>query len=284
MNKAFIQIPILVAIIISITAIALITTGVILVKSGKLSFKEQTAKVSDIIPEKPINQNFSLKLKLDEVKQKIEDIEEEPEVNQAELELNKAKIETERAKQEAEKLRGEAERLKIQQLKIQQQTQNIINQQPVIQQPVVPQSIQQSQGQTEQLSNQEKAILIDELNQWEKEVIARWYLPLCDNNDTDEMSKGVIEMQSSIFKNVREAALNLTNNICNNILSSKNELLRELSKLKRAMNDYNGTDGQELSNKIDDLIDLEQELNDKSGELMRKEMSIYAQALKYPEF
>jgi len=114
MNKGFIQIPILIAIIASVIVVSAITTVVILYSTGNLSFNNQTASLSEIVENGKEPQKEE-QLVQEEENQDNQNKDEE-EISQTERELEQLKLETEKAKQEAEKAKTEAERLKAQQI------------------------------------------------------------------------------------------------------------------------------------------------------------------------
>jgi len=90
-QKAFIQIPLLIAIIVAVVLASGATTGVVLYKQGKLT---------------------SLIAGISQVFKGTEDIKE---VSQQEQELEQARLEAEKVRQEAEVAKAEAERLKTEQ-------------------------------------------------------------------------------------------------------------------------------------------------------------------------
>jgi len=102
-QKGFIQIPLLIVIIVSIVAVSVVATGIVLHKQGKLA--PLIASVSQIFEgteETPA---------IEEIKSKEPQTEQEPEVISQE-ELEQAKLEAERAKKEVEEAKAEAERLR----------------------------------------------------------------------------------------------------------------------------------------------------------------------------
>ncbi len=132
-QKAFISIPVLVAIIAGVVATATVATGIVLYKTGKISLNNQRATVSEsLIQETESDENQEEEVVQVDNKDKVqEEIGDEGKDNQSESEqtdpetdeeLEKARMEAERARQEAEKAKqetarakAEAERLKTEQ-------------------------------------------------------------------------------------------------------------------------------------------------------------------------
>jgi len=122
-KKGFIQIPLLIAIIVSIVAVSTVTTGVVLYKKGKLTsliasvsqvFQKTEEVEPEVKPEEPkTEQEQSL---LEETNQEEDSqIQIAQELEQIKLQNEEAQAEAEKAKQEAERAKAEAERLKAEQ-------------------------------------------------------------------------------------------------------------------------------------------------------------------------
>lgn len=125
-EKSFIQIPLLIAIIVSIIAVSGVITGMVLYKTRKLKL---TADISESIIRDTENTKITEKEEIEIKEPQIE--EEQPketnqeEISQKEQEEEQARLEAEKAQAEAKKARLEAERLKVE-----QETKKVIEEAP----------------------------------------------------------------------------------------------------------------------------------------------------------
>lgn len=130
-QKGFIQIPLLIAIIVSIVVISTVTTGVVLYKQGKLTpliasvsqvFKGTEDAKPEIKPEEPQPKEEQ---SLSEQISQEENSQTEQELEQARLEVEKAKAEAERLKAEQEAQKLAEERQRQEELREQQEAQKL---------------------------------------------------------------------------------------------------------------------------------------------------------------
>ncbi|XOB46406.1 MAG: hypothetical protein ACKKMV_03070 [Candidatus Nealsonbacteria bacterium] len=113
-QKGFIQIPLLIAIIVSVVAVSAVTTGVVLYKQGKLT--PLIASVSQVFQEtKELEPEIKSEEPKTEQEQSLLEETNQEENSQTAQELEQAKLEAEKAKQEAERAKAETERLKAEQ-------------------------------------------------------------------------------------------------------------------------------------------------------------------------
>lgn len=113
-QKGFIQIPLLIAVIVSIIAVSTVATGIVLHKQGKLA--PLVANVSQVFKgtEDVEPEAKSEEPKTEQEQSLLEETNQE-ENSQTAQELEQAKLEAEKAKQEAERAKAETERLKAEQ-------------------------------------------------------------------------------------------------------------------------------------------------------------------------
>lgn len=126
-QRAFIQIPLLIAIIVSIVIVSTATTGVVLHKQGKLApfianvsqvfrgIKEIEPEIKSEEPQLEEEQGLADEGEGEPLKPLEGLNEKQKEISQTEQELEQAKLEAEKAKQEAEKAKAGAERLEAEQ-------------------------------------------------------------------------------------------------------------------------------------------------------------------------
>lgn len=225
-QKGFIQIPLSIGIIISVVAVSIVTTGVVLYRQGKLTpfianvsqvFQETKELEPEIKSEEPkIEQEQSL---LEETNQE-ENSQTAQELEQAKLEAEKAKQEAERAKAETERLKAEQEanrtKAEAEKLKAEQEAQRI--------------------AEEEQMQEEQKRKELEKKQAEEKERIAN--IKIVDEGLYQLISE--IQERADIFS------------------QAKNEADSFISTVRNTMNKYPDSSlmqqsGQQLINELDDF-------------------------------